>query len=119
MVDLTPSFVQISCITFDANWGPQSEITWWGRPVHCHTPSRYNLAVPSAVIVLWQGKKIAALLKQSTTTKRELNPWESRRSIMKSMVMTPQMSVGTWLGFKGTWVLGHTLVDLQVAHLSI
>ena len=95
MVDLTPSFSQTSCMTLNVNWGPLSEITWCGSPVLLQISSIYNLDVSSAVIVLLQGVTMMALLRQSITTNRELNPCDTRRSVMKSMVMTPQMSMGT------------------------
>ena len=68
--DLTPSFSHISHITFDANWGPLSDITFLGRPVRFHTWLMYNCNVSSAVIVLLHGANITALLRQSTTTSK-------------------------------------------------
>jgi hypothetical protein len=94
MVDLTPSLFHTSCMTLDTNWGPLSDITWQGSPVHLQTLSIYNLEVSSAVIVLVHGDMMVALLRQSTTTKSELYPWELGRSVMKSMVMIPHTSVG-------------------------
>ena len=102
IVDLTPSLFQISCMTFEANWGPLSDMTCCGRPVRLQTLSRYNCAVSSAVIVLLQGVTMTALLRQSTTTNRESYPLEVGRSVIKSMVITPQTLVGTWFGRKGT-----------------
>ena len=63
----------------------------------------YNLDVSSAVIVLVQGVIMVALLRQSTTTNRELYPCEFGRSVIKSMVTISHMSVGTWFGCSGTW----------------
>src|ERR1700761_6753895 len=102
MVDLTPSFCQTSCMTCEANWGPLSDITWHGSPVLLQTFFIYNSDVSSAVIVLLQGVTMVALLRQSTTMNRESNPCDVGRSVMKSMGMTPQTSVGTWFGSKGT-----------------
>ncbi len=118
MVNLTPSFVQISCMTFDANCGPQSDITWRGSPVLLQTFSRYNLEVSSAVMVLLQGLIIVALLKWSTTTNSELYPWDMGRSMIKSMVIISQMSAGTWLGCRGTWFLGLIFMAWHVVHPS-
>ena len=60
--DLTPSFSQISCITFDANWGPQSDITCLGSPVRFQTWSMYSCAISLAVMVLLQGARTVASL---------------------------------------------------------
>ena len=102
IVDFTPSNFQISCITFDANCGPLSEITCLGRPVRLQTWSMYNFDVSSAVMDLVHGAMMVALLSRSTTTYNESKPWEAGRSVIKSMVMIPQISSGTWLGCKGT-----------------
>src|SRR5882757_2851778 len=85
MVDLMPSFPHTSCMTLDANCGPLSDITWCGSPVRLHTWSMYSLEVSSAVIVLVQGVTIVALLRRSTTTNSESYPWETGRSVMKSV----------------------------------
>ena len=116
--DLTPSFSHISCITFDANWGPLSDITFLGRPVRFHTWSMYNRDVSSAVIVLLHGANITALLRRSTTTSSESYPFDIGRSVMKSMVIISHMSVGILLGFSGTWVLGRDFVDWQTVQPS-
>src|SRR5712691_10170879 len=110
MVDLTPSLAHTSCMTFEANCGPRSDITWCGNPVRRQTLSIYSLAVSSAVIVLVHGVTMVALLRRSTTTNSESYPWEMGRSVMKSMVIIPQTSVGTGVGCRGTWVLGRILV---------
>ena len=110
MVDLTPSFCHTSCMTFDVNWGPLSDMTCCGSPVLLQTLFMYNLDVSSAVIVLVQGVIMVALLRRSTTTNRESYPCEFGRSVMKSMVMISHMSVGTWFGCSGTWFLGLILV---------
>jgi hypothetical protein len=80
--------------------------------------SIYNLEVSLAVIVLVHGDIIVALLRWSTITNNELYPWEFGRSVIKSIVMTPHMLPGIWLGTKGTWFLGLILVAWQVVHLS-
>jgi hypothetical protein len=41
-----------------------------------------------------QGETIVALLSRSTTTKRESNPFDVGRFVIKSMVIIPQTSVG-------------------------
>jgi hypothetical protein len=56
--------------------------------------------------------------RRSTTTNRESYHFDRGRSVMKSMVIIPQMSVGTWFGCRGTFVLGLILVDWQTAQLS-
>ena len=117
--DLTPSFSHISHITFDANWGPLSDMTFLGRPVHFHTWLMYNCDVSSAMIVLLHGANIVALLRWSTTTSSELYPFDVGRSVMKSMVIISHISVGILLGFRGTWVLGHDFVDWQTAQPSM
>src|SRR6266702_1917647 len=68
MVNLTPSLLQTSCITFDANWGPLSEITCLGNPVLHQVFSRYSFAISSAVMVLLHREMMVALLNRSTTT---------------------------------------------------
>jgi hypothetical protein len=108
MVDLTPSLFHTSCMTLDANW--LSDMTWWGSLVCLQTLSMYNLEVSSAVIVLVHGDIIVVLLRQSTTTNNESYPWELGRSVIKSTMMTPHMSVGIWLGTNSTWFLGLILV---------
>src|SRR5882757_692696 len=60
--------------------------------------SMYSLEVSSAVMVLVQGVTIVALLRRSTTTNSESYPWETGRSVMKSMVIIPHTSVGIWFG---------------------
>ena len=100
--DLTPSFSHISHITFDVNCRPRSDITFLGRPVCFHTWLIYSCDVSSAVTVLLHGANIVALLRQSTTTNSESYPFDTGRSVMKSMVIISHISVGTSLGFKGT-----------------
>jgi hypothetical protein len=78
----------------------------------------YILEVSLAIMDLVHGVLIMALLRWSTTTNSESYPLELGRSVIKSMVITPQTSVGTWLGCNGTWVLGLIFVAWQVAHLS-
>jgi hypothetical protein len=113
--DLTLSHSQISCMTFDANWGPRSDITCLGRPVCLQTCLIYSCAVSSAVMVLLQGARIVALLSRLTTTNSELYPFDSGRSTMKSMVMIPQISVGIWFGCNGTRVCGQFFVDWHMS----
>ena len=91
--------------------GPLSDMTCHGSPVLLQTLFMYNLDVSSAVIVLVQRVIMVALLRQSTTTSRESYPCEFGRSVIKSMVITPHTSVGTWFGCSGTWFLGLILVD--------
>ena len=74
MVDLTPSFCHTSCMTFEANWGPLSDMTWHGSLVLLQILFMYNLDVSSAVIVLAQEVTMVALLRRSTITIKESYP---------------------------------------------
>src|SRR5437588_4981819 len=66
---LIPSFLQSSCITCATNCGPWSEIIALGKLVHFQTLSTSNWLVCSAVMVLWQGDSIIALLWQLMTVR--------------------------------------------------
>src|SRR6266404_8662725 len=48
---------------FEVNWVSWSEIIFLGTPNLGYTYWRYSPASPSAVIVSWQGMKMAALLQ--------------------------------------------------------
>lgn len=86
--DLTPRCEHSSWKTFDANCGPRSEIIIFGNPNRLNTLSRYSFAVPIASIVLVHGIMATPLVTSwSTTTMRELNPLDSGRAVIKSMVM--------------------------------
>ena len=52
-----------SLVNFEVNRVSQSEIIFFGIPNLGYTYRRYNPATPSAVIVSWQGMKMAALLQ--------------------------------------------------------
>ena len=103
---LTFSLFQVSLMTLEANRGPQSEITCWGRPVCRQTWSRYSWAVSSAEIAFQHGVMIIALLKRSTTTNIESADCDSRRSVTKSMVIDCHMPAGIGFGCNDTCVLG-------------
>jgi hypothetical protein len=72
--------------------------------------------VCSAVMVLWQGDKIMALLCQSTTVRIESYPFDTGRSVMKSIVMVSQMPCGTSFGLSGTLTGGLIFVVWHIAH---
>src|SRR5579863_5882335 len=105
-----PSFLHSSCVVCAANCGPRLEIMVRGKPVHFHMLSNSSWLVCSAVMVLWHGDKIIALLWQSTMVRILSYPFESGRSMMKSMVIISQTPLGMSLGFKGTLVGGRILV---------
>ena len=67
-------------------------------------------------MVLWQGDKITALLCRSTTVKIESYPFDTGRSVMKSIVMVSQMPSGTSFGLSGTLTGGLIFVVWHVAH---
>src|SRR5579863_3842953 len=111
-----PSFLHSSCVVCAANCGPRSEIMVRGKPVCFHMLSNSSWLVCSAVMVLWHRDKIIALLWRSTMVRILLYPFESGRSMMKSMVIVSQTLLGMSLGFKGTLMGGHILVVWHVAH---
>ena len=96
------NFLQSSLVTCAANCGPQSKIIALGKPVHFQTLSTSNWLVCSAVIVLWQGDNIIALLWRSTTVRILSNPFDFGRSVMKSIVIVSHGPSGISLGFRGT-----------------
>ena len=110
------SFLQNSCVTCAANCGPQSDIMAAGNPVLFQTLSMSNWLVCSAVIVLWQGERMTALLCQSTTVRILSYPCEVGRSVMKSIVIVSQIPCGISLGLSGTCTGGRILVVWQIAH---
>src|SRR5579863_10219279 len=87
-----------------------------GKPVHFHMLSNSSWLVCSAIMVLWQGDKMIALLRRSTTVRMLSYPFESGRSTMKSMVIISQTPLGMSLGFSGTLTGGRILVAWHVAH---
>ena len=105
-------------MTLEANCGPRSEMTYWGRPVYCQTWSRYSWAVSSAEIAFQHGVMTIALLKRSTTTNIESADCDSGRSVTKSMVMDCHMPAGMGFGCNGTCILGLFFVVWHVAHPS-
>ena len=112
MVDLMPSLLQISCMTFEANWGPLSEMTCSGSPMCLQMLSRYNCAVLSAVIVLLHGVMMTALLRRSTTTKIESCPLQVGRSMTKSIVINPPDLGGDLVRSQGYLCLGSRFCGL-------
>jgi len=57
-----------------------------------------------------------ALLCQSTTVRIELYPFDTGKSVIKSIVIVSQIPCGISLGFSGTLTGGLILVVWQVAH---
>ena len=57
-----------------------------------------------------------ALLCQSTTIKIESYPFDTGKSMIKSIIMVSQMPCSISLGFSGTLTGGLILVVWQVAH---
>ena len=55
------SLVVSACTKWDVNRGSQSDIILDGTPNHGNRCLRYKRATPSPVIVMWHGRKIAAL----------------------------------------------------------
>ena len=69
----------------EANWGLQSEMIFVYSPKRRNTLWKKSDAIPSAVTVFLVGQRITPLLRPwSTMTKRELNPDETGRSVMRS-----------------------------------
>jgi len=60
-----------------------------------------------------------ALLCQSTTVRIKSYPFDTGKSVIKSIVMVSQMPCGISLGFSGTLTGGLILVVWQVAHSLI
>ena len=113
---LIPSFLHSSCVTCAANCGPRSEIITAGNPVRFHTLSSSNWLVSIAVIFLFQGERIIALLFRSTTVRMLSYPLDVGRSVIKSIVMVSQSPCGISFGLIGTFTGGQILVVWQVAH---
>jgi len=113
---LIPNFCQNSWVTYAANCRPWSKMIVKGKLVHFQTLSISDWLVCSVVIVLWQGNKIMALLYRSTTVRIELYPFDTGKSVIKSIIMVSQMPCGISLGFSGTLTSGLILVVWQVAH---
>ena len=103
-------------MAYAANCGPLSEMMALGKPVRFQTLSRSNWLVCSAVMVLWQGERMMALLWQSTTVRMLSYLFDVGRSVMKSMVMVSQIASGISLGLIGTLTGGHIFVVWHVAH---
>src|SRR6201999_2865441 len=99
-----------------ANWGPRSEIILRGNPIRFHTLSKRSWLVCSAVIVLWHGDRIMALLCWSTTVRILSYPFDMGRSVIKSIVMVSQTPVGISIGLISTLIGGRILVVWQTAH---
>jgi len=57
-----------------------------------------------------------ALLCRSTTVRIESYPFDTGKSVIRSIVMVSQMPCGISLGFSGTLTGGLILVVWQVAH---
>jgi len=99
---LIPSFLQSSCVTCAANCGPRSKIIAAGKPVRFHTLSKSSWLVSTAVIFLLQGKRMIALLCQSTMVRMLSYPFDVGRSVIKSIVMVSHIPCGISLGLSGT-----------------
>ena len=99
-----------------ANCGLRSEIIVRGNPVRFQMLSNSNWLVCSAVMVLWHGDRMIALLWRSTMVRILSYPFESGRSTIKSIVIVSQTPLGISFGFKGTLAGGHILVVWHVAH---
>ena len=89
-------------MTCAANCGPRSEMIALGKPIRFQMLSTSNWLVCSAVIVLWQGDSIIALLWRSTTVRMLSYPADFGRSVMKSIVIVSHGPSGISLGFSGT-----------------
>ena len=64
------SLVVNACAKWDVSQGSQSDIIFEGTPNHGNRCLRYKRATPSPVIVVWQGRKMAALEHPWSTTVR-------------------------------------------------
>ena len=76
------SFLHNALEKREVNQESQSEMILLGRPNHQYMCSMYNWATPSAVMVVIQGRNVAALV----------HPW----SIMVSIVSFPLL-FGSWV----------------------
>ena len=61
MFQSIPSFIVMAFLNCKVNLGSLSEMILVGRPNHGYTFCRYSWAIPSLVMVVKQGMKIAAL----------------------------------------------------------
>ena len=92
---------------FDVNRVSRSEMIFFGIPNLGYTYRRYNPATPSAVIVSWQGMKMAALLQSWSVIVRIVSYFPDFGSFtIKSMDTVWKGSVcsgvmGIIAGFKG------------------
>ena len=88
MFSLMPSSLPNSLNACEANCGPQSNIALSGRPKRLYSKVSKMVPVCSAMIILLHDSKITPFVDPwSTTTMIELNPSDTRRSVIKSMVM--------------------------------
>ena len=62
------------------------------------------LAVPSESMDFWHGVITTVLVNQSVTTCSKSYPFDSGRSVIKSMVIVPKGRSGISVGCKGTMV---------------
>ena len=102
--DLIPSSLSSACATFDANCVPRSEIILSGRPYRRQVWSKSSFAVSSESIDFLHGVMIAVFVKRSVTTCSESYPFDSGRSVTKSIVIVPNGRSGISVGCNGTIV---------------
>src|SRR5271156_2134339 len=91
-------------ITCDANWGPRSDIIFFGVPYRRNVVSIRSLAVPSASMVLVHGASMIVLVYLSVHTRIVSYPFEGGRSVIKSMVIVSNGVSGVSVGCRGSQV---------------
>ncbi len=82
----------------DANWGPRSDTTSWGKPCNLKTCCSTISAVCGAEGSFGKGISWQAFENLSTTTKIPLLPWEVGRPITKSIEICDHGRAGTGRG---------------------
>ena len=83
------SFMVSACAKWDVNRGLRSDITFEGTPNHGIRCLRYNRATPSPVIIVWQGRKTAALEQPWSMMVRIASyPFALGSCVMRSKAMT-------------------------------
>ena len=80
------SLVASALLNWLVNWGSQSLIILDGSPNYRTILSKYSCAIPGPVIVVWQGRNIAACEHPwSTIVRIALCPLHSGNPVTRSM----------------------------------
>ena len=100
----------------ETNWGPLSEITFWGVPWSLKMWLRNMVATPWAVISMEIGNNQIILENRLTTVRMALFPCNSGNGPMMSTDMISQGFCGISFGCKG--IFDALLINLFFWHLS-